>query len=456
MRNQTLRRKVENFIISSVAMLKELASKESVSRTQVGSTKGDSKIDYYKFVFQHFKDLEKLPEFIDCAKYLRHNPVTLKFINRSWRDINGNLIKMEDLRTKLPFKLNLFSDLHRLLSRHIQENGDFVFSRNNFDEAYEEFERAIYSKDVLYRLSSILEGFTIDIDELKFGNNYRIRKMTPKENMSVFDKYPPPTPFSIMNWIRHEYLLEAIISQKKGTQPNANLVQEVFDDIVSVLRLFKSGCVTVRYIDCEPISWSSTGRAIYGKGFRSGIVPPRIYTLNKSEIHSILKLWRRFKAFRRNEGSSEEANYFNIALKRFNFGIEETDVENKIIDFIIGFEALCLSDSFELGYKLSNRVAILLAKNSGEAEKIREFMKIAYRVRSKIVHGDKTKPIIIAGKSIDLGPFTLKLEEYLRKLLKIFLALSTKGKKKGDIIMDLDRSLFDLKTKRLLRSISTR
>jgi hypothetical protein len=455
MRNETLHRKVEKFIIASVTLLKGFASKESVSRIRIGTSKEDSKIDSFAFVFQHFKDLEKLPEFIDCAKYLRQNPVTLKAINRGWRDKDGNLIKEEDLRKKLPLKLDFFRDLHYLLSRHIQENNDFVFSRNKFDRIYKKFERGVYSKNIRYRLTSLLEGFTGDIEELNLGNNFRIRKMTEEEKRSVLDEFPPPTPFSVLDMIGHEYVLEVTLSQAKGTTPNVNLVQEVFDDIVTVLRLFKSGCVTARGIKCEPISWSFFGRSFYGKDFRSGIVPPGIYKLNKSEMRSILKLWRRFRTFRRNKGFSEDANYFNIALKRFNFGIEGNDAESKIIDFVIAFEALCLPKSGEHRYKFSNRVAILLAKNSGDAEKIREFMKKAYDVRSLVVHGGRSKPIVIDRKIIDLKTFTPKLEEYLRMMLRAFLALSTKGKKRNDIIALLEKSLFDLKTKRLLHSLST-
>lgn len=75
------------------------------------------------------------------------------------------------------------------------------------------------------------------------------------------------------------------------------------------------------------------------------------------------------------------------------------------------FEALCFTEKGEFEYKLSNRVVTLLAKNSEEAEKIRKFMIKAYCVRSKIVHGDKHKPVVINGKTIDLDTFTQRLEE---------------------------------------------
>ena len=152
--------------------------------------------------------------------------------------------------------------------------------------------------------------------------------------------------------------------------------------------------------------------------------------------------------------NSDDYAYFSLALKRFNLGIEEEDFEEKIIDFIIAFEALCLPELDELRYRLSNRIATLVSKNSEEAEKIRDFMKKAYDVRSSIVHGGKIKSIAIEGKPIKLGVFTKKLEDYLRKTLRLFLTLSVKVKKQKDLIELLDKSLFDLQTKRFIRSLA--
>jgi hypothetical protein len=92
---------------------------------------------------------------------------------------------------------------------------------------------------------------------------------------------------------------------------------------------------------------------------------------------------------------------------------------------------------------VSDRVVPLLARNSEEAEKIRKFMVKAYSVRSKIVHGDKRKPVVIKGKTVDLDTFTQRFEVYLRKMVKSFLAFSSKYKKPDDVITLLDRSHFD-------------
>ena len=221
------------------------------------------------------------------------------------------------------------------------------------------------------------------------------------------------------------------------------------------MRIFKSGSVAARYIKTEPISWLSFGKSFHGKDFRSGRMVPRTYELKKSETSSLLKIWKQFSKFRKVNGFSKETNFFNIALKRFNFGIEESDYESKIIDFFIAFEALCLPESNELKYRLSNRVALLLAKDSEDAEKIGIFMKKAYDIRSSIVHGGRTKPVLIDGVSIDLKTFTPQLEEHLRRMLKAFLSLIIEFRNQQNIIAQIDKSLFDFKERRTLHSLLT-
>lgn len=451
-RNKTLYAKIEKFVISSISLLKEFSFKETVPRMQIGSFNEDTKIDSYKFVLNHSADLEKLPEFVDCAKYMLQNPFTLKALNHGWRDKDQNIIKEQDLKKRLPLQLFFFGDLQHLLARHIQENGGFVFVRDRFEAAYNEFERGTYSSHILHRLTAILEGFSGDIEELELRKNLRIRKMTAEEKSTFLNEIVVAPPFFVFDRIHDEYVLEAIYCQKKETPFTVVPAREDFNDIVTVLRLFKPGLVIARHIRSNPITWAlKAGRLDDWIDSSLVRVPSSVYELNKSEKLLFLKLWRRFKIFK-SSISSKDDNYLSIALKRFNFGIEENEAENKIVDFLIAFEALCLCDSEEIGYKLSNRVAVLLAKKSDEAEKIREFMKEAYRIRSKIVHGSKNKSVTINGKTMDLAVFTQKLEEYLRKILRSFLVLSEESKKHQEIISLIDQSFFDLKKRKLIQS----
>ena len=58
---------------------------------------------------------------------------------------------------------------------------------------------------------------------------------------------------------------------------------------------------------------------------------------------------------------------------------------------MVAFEAIFLKgdEQQELSYKLSLRAAYLLAENARERKDIFDFMHLAYKARSKIVHGER-------------------------------------------------------------------
>ena len=132
---------------------------------------------------------------------------------------------------------------------------------------------------------------------------------------------------------------------------------------------------------------------------------------------------------------------------------EESDAENKMIDFLIAFEALCLPERDELTYRLANRVAILLGKEDAEAERTRKFMAKAYDLRSDIVHGKDVRPIKIEGKTIELNNFVQRVEGYLRESLKSFIALSKRYRNQQRVLALLDKSLIDMKSRRKLHKM---
>lgn len=89
-RNKTLHEKIRKFIVSSISELNSFASKETLPMQTDFFSEDEVRIDFYLFIFKHFKDLEKLPEFVDCAKYILTNPITLRATG--WRDKEGNTV----------------------------------------------------------------------------------------------------------------------------------------------------------------------------------------------------------------------------------------------------------------------------------------------------------------------------------------------------------------------------
>ena len=110
-----------------------------------------------------------------------------------------------------------------------------------------------------------------------------------------------------------------------------------------------------------------------------------------------------------------------IAVSRFNYAYQRFGIEDKLIDYMIAFEALFFKtgERGEHRHKLAVRVARLLATGYENRKAIMREMAEFYDKRSEVVHGEKTT---------FQGGFIDKVEEYLRKSIKHFVQLPpTKG-----------------------------
>jgi len=459
-RNKTLYSKVKNFVFSAIKLLKKLASKEALPVQQItrysfkkniGYSKDEElEVDFFLFIFRHMDEIDKLPDFKECAKYILKNPVTRRATG--WRTKDGQPAK------DLPLKLDCFRILYSLLGIYLKRVRKFSFVESEFKETYMEFEKYGYKSIVSYRLTAPLQGLSGSIGEVNFGNTLKLRRILDSEKaaylQAVTEPFGIPSSFGFLDITEVEYTLETIYSHRKDTAINTSSCRKGFEDIVTTLRLFKSGRFGFDVIKTETTSWAPHAHTSYGWGpSRQDLILRGFYDLDKSEKPGLLRLWRRFKSFKKAAGSSQDGKHISLALKRFNFGVEESDAENRIIDFFVAFEALCLPERDELTYRLSNRVAIMLGKNDEEADSIREFMTKAYRLRSEIVHGGEVKPITIKGETVNVNDTAQRIEKYLRETLKFVLVLSKKYKKRERIMALLDKSLIDTKIRRQLRKL---
>lgn len=459
-RNKTLYNKIRKFMIASVKLLQEkYPSNEDlfpfiqyVRRYFIqddGVTwENDYQIDMIHLLFSNSKTIEELSEFTDCAKYLLKNPTTRRALG--WRTNTGQPSK------KLPLELHFFTPLSFLLSNHLTQMGNLSFNEEVFIEFYLYFEKSIYKTTIRRQVTAPLINFSCDVDEINFGEGFKIRKITDEEKIRYYQRRDMPfssMPLDFWEMRQTRYTLEKITirpreeiySRIEGQKEKRVSPQEVFNDILTTLRLFKQGSVVFYSIDTIALDWTPHG------GIASSSDPHRrrqrfgpSYTLSESAIHKLLGLWRRFKRYKKLR--SKRSKYIDLALQRFHYGIDEVNKESKILDYFISFEALCLPERGELTYRLSNRIAILLDTNSEEANQIRKFMVKAYGVRSQIIHGEEVKPIQIDDEVIPLNQITQRIEEYLRLALQKFIVLSPKYKRQS-IISILDESLID-KTKR--------
>jgi len=159
----------------------------------------------------------------------------------------------------------------------------------------------------------------------------------------------------------------------------------------------------------------------------------------QKEVDGFIEFWNEFRDKIVNENFHGH-NYLRIALKKFNLGLEEKDLENKMIDFFTAFEALYLLEIQERSYRLSLRTATLLRESSKEKKEIFNFIRDAYILRSQIVHGNPPK---IRKKLVNLKDYVPKLENYLRRSIIKYLRMISNFENQKEILYRLDQEILE-------------
>jgi len=164
--------------------------------------------------------------------------------------------------------------------------------------------------------------------------------------------------------------------------------------------------------------------------------------LSRDEGEDFRKFWDRYSESRGFSGDPKWAEVRDIAVRRFNLGYERSRVEDKLIDYMVGFEALLLPGvEGELGYRMSLRAAALLGEGPHDRAAVQRNVKKAYTLRSDIVHGSRKKHKRIklyepAGcgdgrrlvdMEVTLAQFVQGIEEHLRSVIK---ELDERGERK--------------------------
>ncbi|MCH1886194.1 HEPN domain-containing protein [Leptospira interrogans] len=127
-----------------------------------------------------------------------------------------------------------------------------------------------------------------------------------------------------------------------------------------------------------------------------------------------------------------------MALRRFADGTLRPNLEDQIIDLLISAEAIYLSsggsDQGELNIDWRIGRALFLERDPKKQKEIFDFMKKAYDIRSKFVHGSGSKisfPKKEDGKKMNLHEFEERTREIMKRaIFEVFdLAYQSKDSK---------------------------
>jgi len=242
-----------------------------------------------------------------------------------------------------------------------------------------------------------------------------------------------------------------------------NMGLDYFNRVILLLNLFKRSSVPV-FTSIGFFRWTTENSQYLVKHISANIDMEKHIDWDEECVHQHYLLRgdepKELIGFKKNtyplllkEEPSQNETYLQIAMEYFLEGcLKEANGNDEMaaLDFIIGLEALYLTDEQELKYKFANRVALLLGnepERKDERKKFQEYAEDIYKLRNKIVHGDLSRKDIrekltsTTGKQI--GGKEYSIRELLRVSLIYFLSLHLNELEKQDVILKkIDSALF--------------
>jgi len=357
-------------------------------------------------LYRHREELENLPEYQACMKVMTSDPAITKQLN-----VLVGFCNSQYRRTAEEY-------LEYLVSKQFPMNTETIeFNPTLFDSAYEILERFFYNNNFIFRAMSPLHNFTAEDERIDLDNNLCIRKIAIDEQEQLLNEFewssiiPHFEALDLKHAIELEYQTKKIVGDapRETLQAIDQIAKETIGKLTTALRLFKAGLVGYNIVRTASTSELPVpaGMTRFSSPYKQFLGEK--YTLTKLEANEFKRFWERMS---RIDVSAFPQLY--IALSRFNYAYERDKLEDKLIDYMVAFEALFFKEgeSGEFRHKLSVRVSRFLEQEYKQRKLTAERMNDFYDKRSKVVHGEK----------VELkDDFVKTVEDHLRKSIKLFL-----------------------------------
>ena len=389
-----------------------------------------------RYFIECASEMQKTPEYNKCIELLTGIPKVKK---------NWDSVKLQREPVEWDLKSHIDSKYLEPFIVEIAEKTDCQFDPDTFNEIYVEFENFLKNDKLEFKTLEIspLPHFQSESEEIDLIDGLRIRKVTREEKENIW------LDFSLSGFQRYSNFsvlpsCDFVVEYTWGRErPEANVRH-----VALALSLFKPrsridyhGSFNYR------ISWQ---KVFVGISNPEPMAHSVQYKLTKQEANKFLEFWKtEFLPI-----VKKKEHFMKIALSRFEDFRRRRNWIMGLVDLIICLEAMYLSKDQELSYRLSHRCATLLGyeKSGEEKEQIRNFIKIAYDVRSKLVHGGKINWERIKNRNkIELRhyDFVEQVFEYVRQSFRRFLTLTRKygltGKKHENFLHVVDSSIYNEK-----------
>jgi len=249
---------------------------------------------------------------------------------------------------------------------------------------------------------AVLENFELEGAEEVTIDKYRIRKLNEWEIKQIIG-------------LGYANSLGLVVKPDLGVIQNIWCIEAELDieELLAIMRLFKRGYVSSSIILRYPKRGKRFSYILTRSSYRVSQNPK--YVLKLDEVDRLRQLWDLY-----NHVKDKLPQELRIALKWFNKSYEEVEIENRVLDLSIAFEAMFKSHHYDI---LARRLRPDdISKMGKQLEKLRiERNFIVHQGRSNLRHEE-------------LEAVYLNAEEIFRELYRWFLEQIDEGYNYYEII----------------------
>jgi hypothetical protein len=232
----------------------------------------------------------------------------------------------------------------------------------------------------------------MDDDEFVLDENLKIRRMS-EEEIKAFQTEFSPIDVKLSVGQSSFALKFEFEKEKFESKDGSNVIDTGIGDASNVvsaplalLRLIGKGNVSIPAIRVEEIGERQPGLSGPAMQYCEISLFGEQYLVKKEDTSKIQNCWRVLSQlaplFRRQENRD-----LLIASSRFHYSYIRKSWEDRIVDSMIGFEALVSREPDEATERESNRISSLIGEGDEQRIKIKKMFRKMYRLRSDIVHG---------------------------------------------------------------------